>query len=89
MVSNTLSFEPIREGDQIEDLITFVTPFIKTLSLFPLLDEGAVYEQSPYEQITLEEVKRRQKEIKPIDWSKFGGSDGQDSKFCANDSCEV
>lgn len=89
MVSNTLSFDPVREGNQIEDLVTFTAPFIKTISLLPLLDEGAVYEQSPIEQITLAEVQRRQKEIGGIDWSQFGGSDGQDSKFCSNDSCEV
>lgn len=89
MVSNTLSFDPEREGDQIEDLLTMTVPFIKTISLLPLLDEGSVYEQSPIEQISRDEVRRRQKDIKPIDWSKFGGSDGQDSKFCANDNCEV
>lgn len=89
MVSNTLTFDPVREGDQIEDLLTFTVPNIKSISLLPLLDEGSVYEQSPIEQITLEEVNRRKKEIGEIDWSKFGGSDGSDSKFCANDVCEI
>lgn len=88
MVSNTLSFDPEREGDQIEDLLTYVVPNIKSISLLPLLDEGSVYEQSPIEQITLEEVKRRKKEILEIDWDKFSGSDGEDSKFCTSDNCE-
>lgn len=89
MVSNTLSFDPKREGPQIEGLLTFTTPFIKTISLMPLLDEGAVYEQSPIEQITLEEAKNRAEGIRMIDWSQFGGSDGEDSKFCNNDTCEI
>lgn len=89
MVSNTLSFDPEREGSQIEGLLTFTTPFIKTISLLPLLDEGSVYQQSPIEKITKEEVKRRAEGINSIDWNNFGGSDGEDSKFCNNDSCVI
>lgn len=89
MVSNTLTFDPVREGSQIEDLLTYTVPYTKTISLLPLLDEGSVYAQAPIEQITLEEVRRREKEIKDIDWSNFGGSDGVDSKFCDSDGCVV
>jgi ribonucleoside-diphosphate reductase alpha chain len=88
MVSNTVTFNPKTEGHQIEDFLAFVVPFVKTLSLLPDTDEGA-YEQMPYEGITKAEYDRRAKEIATIDWSTFGGSDGQDSKFCSNDSCEV
>jgi ribonucleoside-diphosphate reductase alpha chain len=88
MVSNTVTFNPKTEGHQIEDFLAFAVPFIKTLSLLPDTDEGA-YAQMPYEGITKAEYDRRAKDIATIDWSTFGGSDGQDSKFCNNDSCEV
>ena len=28
-------------------------------------------------------------QIKTIDWSNYGGSDGQMPKYCTNDVCEV
>jgi ribonucleoside-diphosphate reductase alpha chain len=88
MVSNTITFDPKTEGHQIEDFLAFTVPLTKTISLLPDTDEGA-YAQMPYEGITKSEHDRRAKEIKAIDWSTFGGSDGQDSRFCNNDSCDV
>lgn len=88
MVSNTITFNPKTEGHQIEDFLAFYAPFIKTLSLLPHTEEGA-YAQMPYEGITLKEYEERAAKIKNIDWTTFGGSDGQDSRFCANDNCEV
>lgn len=88
MVSNTITFDPKTEGPQIEDFLAFTAPFIKTISLLPHTDDGA-YAQMPYEGITLKEYEERAAQIKEIDWSTFGGSDGQDSRFCANDNCEV
>jgi ribonucleoside-diphosphate reductase alpha chain len=88
MVSNTITFNPKTEGHQIEDFLAFYAPFVKTLSLLPHTEEGA-YQQMPYEGITLKEYEERAAKIKEIDWSTFGNSDGQDSRFCANDNCEV
>jgi len=88
MVSNTITFSPKTEGHQIEDFLAFYAPFVKTLSLLPHTEEGA-YAQMPYEGITLKEYEERAAKIRDIDWATFGGSDGQDSRFCANDSCEV
>lgn len=88
MVSNTITFNPKTEGHQIEDFLAFTAPFVKTLSLLPHTEEGA-YAQMPYEGITLKEYEDRAAKIKEIDWNTFGGSDGQDSRFCANDNCEV
>jgi hypothetical protein len=87
MVSNTITFDPKTEGHQIESFLAFTVPLTKSISLLP--DVEGVYEQMPYEAITKSEFDRRSKEIKYIDWSKFGGSDGQDSRFCTTDSCEV
>lgn len=87
MVSNTITFDPKTEGHQIENFLAFTVPLTKSISLLP--DAEGVYEQMPYEAITKGEFDRRAKEIKDIDWTKFGGSDGQDSRFCTTDSCEV
>jgi len=88
MVSNTITFDPKTEGHQIEDFLAYTVPLTKSLSLLPDTDEGA-YSQMPYEPISRAEYERRVREIRPIDWSKFGGSDGQDSRFCSNESCDL
>lgn len=87
MVSNTITFDPKTEGHQIEDFLAYTVPLTKTLSLLPDTDEGA-YAQMPYQGITKAEYEERRKAIRPIDWKKFGGSDGQDSRFCTSDTCE-
>jgi len=61
---------------------------IKSVSMLPHTEEGA-YEQMPYEGITKEEYEKRLADLKEIDWSSFGGSDGEDSRFCTTEGCEV
>lgn len=61
---------------------------IKSCSLLPHTDEG-VYAQSPYERLLPEEYQKRVKNIKPINWNKFTGSDGVLEKYCNNDVCEL
>jgi len=43
----------------------------------------------PYEGISKEEYERRQALMPQIDWTRFGGSDGMESRFCSNDTCEI
>lgn len=87
MVSNTITFDKKTEGGQVEDFLSMMIPNVKSLSLMPETEEGA-YDQMPYEKITKAEYDQRAKQVKDIDWSTFGGSDGQDSKFCTTDACE-
>ena len=77
------------EEDSIESLLTYVLPEIKSLSMSPTSQSRTVFPQSPYESISVAELERRMALIRPVDWSKFSGSDGQDSRFCTNDSCEI
>jgi ribonucleoside-triphosphate reductase (thioredoxin) len=63
-------------------------PTIKSVSLLPHTEQGA-YAQMPYEGISKEEYIRRKSEISEINWDAFSGSDGQDSRFCSNDSCSI
>ena len=95
MVSNTITFGP-QEESQLAHVLGMFAPVIKSTSMLPDLDayaksrgEQPAYAQAPYEKITRDEHRRRSAAIRPIDWSRFEGSDGEDSKYCASDSCEV
>ena len=87
MVSCTIYFNKETEGHQIEQMLGQNIPLIKSVSMLPHTEEGA-YAQMPYEGITKEEYEKRLKDVKPIDWSSFRESDGQDTKFCTNETCE-
>lgn len=81
-------FDPNHEEDIIEKVLSAITPLIKACSLLPHSAKGA-YRQMPEEGISAEEYESRLKAIKPIDWSKFRGSDGMDEKYCSGDACEL
>lgn len=77
------------EEDSIESFMTYLLPDVKSVSMSPTSQSRTVFPQSPYEGISVAELERRQAMLKPVDWSRFGGSDGKDSRFCTNDSCEL
>lgn len=85
-VSNTLTVQP-HEFDQIERVLALFAPQVKSLSLLP--DVTGAYEQMPLEKITKTEFETRKGKIGETDWSGLTGSDGKDSRFCANDNCEI
>lgn len=89
MVSNTLTFDPDTEGDQLEDVLGMFIQDVKTFSFLPDNDKTGAYEQAPYEKLTQDQYKKLRKGIRKIDWTEFGGSDGQDSRFCSNAECEL
>lgn len=86
MVSCTINFTE-KEKVDLPRMLAHFLPLIKSVSLLPT-KEG-VYPQMPYEKITEEEYNKRRKGLKSIDWDGFTGSDGKESKFCSNDSCEI
>jgi len=43
----------------------------------------------PYEGVSKEECEKRLASIPDIDWKRFGGSDGMESRFCSNEECEL
>jgi ribonucleoside-diphosphate reductase alpha chain len=77
------------EEESIEAFLTYLIPEVKSVSMSPTSQSRMVFPQSPYESITVAKLEQRQALLKPVDWSKFGGSDGQDNRFCSNDSCEI
>ncbi|OQX73292.1 MAG: fused protease/ribonucleoside-triphosphate reductase [Campylobacteraceae bacterium 4484_4] len=88
MVSCTIYFDQEREGDQIGHMLAQFAPVIKSVSMLPHTKVGA-YEQMPYEGISREEYERRLAALKPIDWSGFSGSDGEDSRYCVAHRCDA
>jgi len=88
MVSCTVYFDPKTEGNQIEHMLAQFAPIIKSVSMLPHSDTGA-YAQMPYEGISKEIYEERVASLPNIDWSSFGGSDGIESRFCTNDSCDI
>ncbi len=88
MVSCTVYFDPGTEGSQIEHMLAQFAPIIKSVSMLPHTDTG-VYVQMPYEGITKEMYNERRAKMPKIDWNGFGGSDGIESRFCANDTCAI
>ncbi len=88
MVSATIYFNKEKESHQIEHALGQFIPLIKSVSMLPHTEAGA-YKQMPYEGITKEEYELRKSKMPKIDWLKFGGSDGQDTKFCNGDRCTV
>ena len=88
MVSCTIYFNPKSEGSHIEHALAQFIPLVKSVSMLPHTENGA-YAQSPYEGITKEKYKELAAKIKTIDWSKYGGSDGEMPKYCTNGTCEI
>ena len=86
-VSQTITFKPETEADQLEQAIAQFIPVLKTMSFLPQTKD--VYAQAPYEKLTKEEYDARIRVLMPIDWAAFRGSDGQDERYCTSDKCEI
>jgi ribonucleotide reductase alpha subunit len=86
MVSCTIHFTEEEKKD-IPRMLSYFLPTIKSVSL--LLKNDTLYPQMPYEKISEKAYQEKIESMKKIDWTKFGGSDGKEAKFCTNDSCEL
>ena len=86
MVSCTISFKKHEEID-LERMLAYFFPTIKSVSLLPYKED--VYPQMPYEGITEECYIKMKEKLKPIKWKNLIHSDGIETKYCSNDSCEV
>jgi ribonucleoside-diphosphate reductase alpha chain len=87
-VSCSIYFDEESDGPHLESMLSMFMPVIKSVSMLPHSDDGA-YEQMPYQAITHNEYKQRLSDIGDIDWSGFGGSDGLESRFCTDETCEL
>jgi len=87
-VSCTIYFNPETESDQLDKMLAQFAPMVKSVSMLPLKDHS-IYPQVPYQEVNEEEYKLRVSELKPIDWAKYHGSDGQNELYCSNDTCSI
>lgn len=81
-------YDPRHEEDDIEAVLSSITPLCKSVTLLPHTAKG-VYKQMPEEGISEDEYQRRVAQLHPIDWSELTGSDGQDERYCSGDTCEL
>lgn len=88
MVSCTIYFQPETEGPHIEHALAQFIPLIKSVSMLPHTENG-VYAQAPYEGIDRDRYIELKRSIGTIDWSNYGGSDGEMPKYCTNGVCEL
>jgi ribonucleoside-diphosphate reductase alpha chain len=81
-------FDPNHEEDIIESVLSQIISNVKSLSLLPHTPDG-VYEFMPESELSESEYNDMVSKIKPIDWSKLKGHDGEDEKYCSGNSCVV
>jgi hypothetical protein len=88
LVWKVFKFNPDHEEDQVADMLSHIAPLTKSVSLLPHSDIG-IFKQMPEEGISKEEYERRVAALRPIDWSRFGDSDGSDERYCVGDKCSI
>jgi len=63
---------------------------LKGVSFLPSSDDGVVYQQMPYEEVTKDDYTSRVAVIKPIHFERVEkGTSPIPTKFCDNDFCEI
>lgn len=77
------------EEEEIESWLSMVIPHVKSSSMLPYYNGTTTHRQMPYEEISYDNFEERRDAIKDIDWSRFEGSDGEDSRYCEGDHCEI
>lgn len=87
-VSCTVTFNPEKEGDQIEKALNFFQYQLKGISFLPKLKMGA-YKQMPYEEITEEQYNERNKNIKKLKIKSLKNEEANVEVFCDTEKCEL
>ena len=87
-VSATITFNPEREGPQIEQSLNYFQYKLKGVSFLPKAPVDK-YPQLPYEEITKEMYEQMVSKITELDFEKYNIEDAQDTKFCDGDKCEL
>ena len=89
-VSVTVTFDAVKEAENIEPVLHMYDGQLKTISFLPMGNH--VYPQMPYTQITAEEYEGYTMKLFPIDFSGvYAGmaSDAIGEAYCTTDACEV
>lgn len=80
-------FDPRHEEDDLEAVLSAITPLIKSISLLPHTADG-VYAQMPESGLSREEYLKRLSQIRTIDWSILTNSIAIPDTYCTGDTCE-
>ena len=86
-VSCTVTFDPEKEGKQIQYALNYFQYQLKGISFLPHCD--GVYPQMPYEEIDNETFASIKSKINPIQWEQNSHFDPQAEKFCDGDHCTL
>jgi len=87
-VSCTVTFDPVKEGDQIKHALNYFQYQLKGISFLPKLEHGA-YPQMPYEAIDSETYTKIVKGLGKLSFTNIKGEEADIDKFCNNDTCEA
>lgn len=87
-VSATITFDPEKEGGQIEHALDYFQYQLKGISFLPATESGA-YKQMPYEGITEKTYKSMVSKLKKLNFSRVKGEEAEIDRFCTNDVCEI
>jgi hypothetical protein len=86
-VSCTISFDPEKEGNQIENALNYFQYHLKGISFLPRIEN--VYQQMPYEEITEEKYRESLKKLKSLHFNEKIQVDSIQEKYCDSSSCEI
>jgi ribonucleoside-triphosphate reductase len=85
LVSATVTFDKVRDRDDIEKMLAIFIPLLKSISMLPTSDNG--YVQAPYEAITEEEYEQRLSAYTLPNFGKVQGNVPDGEMYCTNDTC--
>ena len=87
-VSCTVTFDPDKEAEQLEQCLNYFQYQLKGISCLPRFDAGA-YKQMPYEAIDEKTYNKMTKKLKNLSFAKMKGEDSEAEKFCDGDVCII
>jgi ribonucleoside-triphosphate reductase len=87
-VSVTVTFDPEKEGKDIEHALNLYQFRLKAVSFLPKLKQGA-YAQMPYEEISKEVYQDMVDNLLPLDFTNLFSAEALGEKYCSNDGCAI
>jgi hypothetical protein len=89
-VSQTVTFDPATEANQLEPALNYFQYQLKGVSFLPKLPKGA-YDLMPYEEINEAEFNRRNAELRPLQLGQVQTNKNEQviERFCDGDSCQL
>ena len=87
-VSCTVTFDPEKEGNQIQYALNYFQYQLKGISFLPKLELGA-YKQMPYEAINEKTYDKMISQLKYLSFANIKGEEAEVERFCTTDKCEI